>query len=533
MTSTTNQPPPDRPPPDHPPPDHTPGHPPESGPSAGAIPPSLSSRVASGAGWMVGARFLVRIMGFVNTIIVARLLVPDDFGLVAIGVTTMQLLQGLSELGVNQAIVRFRDATDDDVNTLFTFSAVRGVVLALILCAIAPVAAAFYDDPRVVGVFLGVMIYPLSLGFINPRFYEFERDLDFSREFYVVVLNKMAGVIVSIAVALIFRTYWAIILGLVTNGLVQLVLSYVMRPYRPRLTLASARKFLDFMGWLTACAFVNALNNKLPTLILARILGPAGAGNFFVGQQLAEMPITELAAPMTRAVYPGLSSLQGSDERMRRAYLKGVEALGALALPVGLGFALVAHDLIFLLLGEKWMGTIPVIEILSPVIGIHMIFAPTFYYALARGLTRLLFFRELIFLVLRLPVFIWATLSYGLIGAVSAFGVLGFVHMGLNMALYGRMTGRSWFEPLWTVRRSAVSALAMVAVFFALQAALPHGLDPAGIALLAGKIALAAITYGAMHLGLWRLAGSPGGIEAMLIDYGTRFGARLRRKRAA
>lgn len=478
---------------------------------------SLSARVASGAGWMIAARFLMRIMGFVNTIVVARLLAPDDFGLVAIGVTAMQLLQGFSELGVGQAMVRFRDADDRDVNTLFTISVLRGVLLAAILAALAPLAGAFYDDPRVVGVFLGVAVFPLCLGFLNPRFYEFERELDFSKEFYALVVNKMAGVIVSIIVAVIFRTYWAIILGLVTNGVVQLVLSYVMRPYRPRFTVASWRKLVDFVGWMTGFAFVTALNNKLATLVLGRVLGPAGAGNYFVGHQLAELPVTELAYPISRAIYPGLSSLQGSPERMRLAYLQGVEALGAIAVPAGIGFALIATDVIYLLLGGKWLDAAPVVALLAPVIGLQMIFMATFYYALALGLTRLLFIRELIFFLLRTPVFVWAAIAHGLHGAVVAIAAFGFVHMALNMALYGRMTQRSPFEPVWAVRRSLVAVIAMSTVYLLGDNIFPHPAGAAGLALLSTKIFAAAATYIGVHLAAWRVSGRPDGVEALAL----------------
>lgn len=202
----------------------------------------LGAKVASGAGLMVAARFLMRLFGFLNTIIVARLLAPDDFGIVAIGVTAMQLLQNLSDISVGSAVVKFRDADRKDIDTLFTLSMIRGVVIALFLVGLAPLMGLLYEDPRVTWIFLGVALYPLFIGFVNPSFYEFERDLDFSKEFVVLITNKLAGVVVSIAIAVIFRTYWAIILGLATNAFVQLILSYWIKPYRPRLTFASDRK---------------------------------------------------------------------------------------------------------------------------------------------------------------------------------------------------------------------------------------------------------------------------------------------------
>ena len=201
---------------------------PHVGPDTGE---SLSGRVAKGAAWILGAGIAARLLGAANTIIVARLLVPDDIGLVAVATITMQLLQGISDIGVSQAVVKFRDADRDDLNTLFTLSFLRGLFIGLILAIAAPFATYFYGDERMLYAFLGVAIFPVIIGLYNPRFFEFERDLKFSREFIATVFNRVAGVTVSIAIAVIFRSYWAIILGMLAGASVQLCLSYFMRPF--------------------------------------------------------------------------------------------------------------------------------------------------------------------------------------------------------------------------------------------------------------------------------------------------------------
>ncbi|VAW07937.1 hypothetical protein MNBD_ALPHA05-1049, partial [hydrothermal vent metagenome] len=109
---------------------------------------ALTGRVARGAAWIFGGGVFARLLGAVNTIVVARLLVPDDIGLVAVAIVSMQLLQGVSDIGVAQAVVRFRDADRADLDTLFTLSALRGLAIGLVLAAAAPVMAAVYNDPR-------------------------------------------------------------------------------------------------------------------------------------------------------------------------------------------------------------------------------------------------------------------------------------------------------------------------------------------------------------------------------------------------
>lgn len=484
-------------------------------PSAGGA--SLAARVARSAGWIVGGRLVMGLFGFLNTIILARLLAPEDFGVVAIGLTAMQILTNLSDIGVSQAVIRFRDADRDDLDTLFTLSAIRGVLIAAALCITAPFAASFYADPRVLYVLVGVSAFPLVTGFINPRFYEFERLLDYSKEFFAAVANKLAGVAVSIAIAVAFRSYWAIILGLATNGLVQLAFSYVMRPYRPRLSLASFRRIIGFSGWLTGVGLMAALNNKLDPLILARLLGVTGAGHYFMGLQLAELPTREIAFPATRAIYPGLSELQEDRGRANLAFLKGVEAMAAIAMPAAIGFALVARDVVPLLFGDKWLAAVPVVEIVTPIMGVQMPLLATQYFAMALGSTRLVFFRELIFFLIRTPVFIWTAINHGLTGAAAAVAACGVIHIVLNLALYSRTSGDHWARPVWRVRRSAGAALAMSAALLGLRAAGALDYWPP-LAQVGFEIVAGAAIYMTIHAILWRLEGLPDGVERLICD---------------
>ncbi len=489
----------------------------------------LTGRVARGAAWIMGGGLLARFLGAINTIIVARLLVPEDIGLVAVATVSMQLLQGLSDIGVSQAVVKFRDADRADLDTLFTLSALRGLGIGLVLAASAPVMAAIYDDPRMVGVFLGIAAFPVISGLINPRFFEFERDLNFSRDFISTVLNKLAGVLVSVTVAVIFRTYWAIILGLIAGGGVQLILSYAMRPYAPRFSFKSLKKVFGFSGWLAGVSFLAALNNKLDVPILARLAGSAGAGSFFMGLQLSEMATGQIALPLTRAIYPGLSTLQDDPERMRRAYLRGVSALGAFAMPAAFGFAFVARDLVFLLLGDKWLSAAMVIERLAPVIGLQALFYATQSYAMALGLTRLIFFRELLFLFIRLPVFIWAAIAHGLTGAVWAAAGLGLFHVALNLALYARASGRPFWQPLLSAHRSLAAVAVMTLYFLLLRPLLIGQADFTPAIRLIADVLIGAGVYTGFHTAIWLGEKRPGGVERDIADELKRQARRLRR----
>lgn len=490
---------------------------------------SLAAKVAKGAGWIVASRLMMRLFGLLNTIIIARLLAPEDFGLIAVGMTAVQLLQGVSDIGVSQAVVKFQDAGRDEIDTLFTLSALRGALIAAVMVAAAPLAGSFYGDPRMTLVFCGLAAYPLLFGLVNPRFFEFERSIDFSKEFVWEVAAKLIGVAVTISVAFAFRSYWAIVLGVVAGAMTQLILSYVMKPYAPRVSFAAVRRIWGFSGWLTGVSFIVALGNKLDSFVLARSAGAAETGTYWVGTQLAELPTSELAWPIARAVYPGLSAMQGDVERMRAAFLRGVEAVAAIALPAALGFAFVSIDLIHVLLGEKWNRSAIVVTWMTPAIGLQTVFMATHYYAMALGLTRLVFLRGLVVLLIKAPVFTYAAVTYGLVGAVLAASACTVFGAAMNLALYARASGRPAHEPLLAARRSFGAAAAMAIYFLLLRPLISvQSIDAPAIRLALDIFVGAAVHLCAQWL-LWVLEGRPAGVEQAVIDA---LGAARRRLRA-
>lgn len=476
---------------------------------------NLTHRVAKSALWIVGARFVMRALGFVNTIVLARLLTPDAFGVVAIATAGMQLLQGFTDFGVSQAVIKFRTTGREALDPLFTLSAARGVVITIMLVAAAPLAAQFYDDERVFWVFAGIAAYPFLTGFSNPAFHEYERDLELSKEFWLNAVNKLISVATSIAIAVTFRNYWAIIGGLAAAGAVQLILSYAMRPYLPRFTFKGAREVLSFSGWLFGVSAITALNNKIDMFVAARVMTPTEVGLYSVGGQFAELPTSEIAAPIARAVYPGLSVLQGEPDRVTAAYLKGVEAMSVIAFPAAFGLSFVARDATPLLLGPQWIDAIQVVQLVTPVLGFQAAFLATYYYALALGKARLVFFRELIYFVLRFPIFLWACLSYGFMGAIYASAGMGFIRVALGLLVYRQASGRRAYEPLLKAGRAMLATAVMCAYFLFVRPLIDLP-DSVPLLRLAIDVAAGAAVYALALLGIWRASGGPEGVEAQL-----------------
>ncbi len=481
-------------------------------------PRSLTDRVAFGAAWILGGRFVVRTLGLINTLILARLLAPGDFGLVAIGVTVMQLLENVSDIGVATTVVKYRNAGRSEYNTLFTISLLRGLAVAALLVIASLFADEVYDDQRMAAVFLALSIVPVFHGLMNPRFFEYERALDFSKEFWLAASNKLFGVVVSVSIALAFHSYWAIVLGLVAGAFLQTLMSWVLRPYRPGISLSALGSIGGFTGWLTGVSFVAALNNKLDVLILGRLVSPADVGAFFVGGSIASMPSGELATPMARAIYPGLAERQEEASNMREAYLRGVEAIAFIAMPASFGVAFLATELVALLLGDQWGRASVMLSYFAPALGVMTILSATNAYALAQGRAKLVFLREVVVFLFRTPVFVVSAMLYGLMGAALASAVGVTLITFLNAGLYARLSRRSPLEPFWRARRSFLGVAGMAVYFLFLR----DHLSPISDAPLALRVAAEVIIGASIHFAVvltaWRLESAPPGVERLALQ---------------
>ncbi len=477
----------------------------------------LTARVMRGAAIIVAGRFFLRIIGLVNTILLARLLTPEDFGLIAIGVVIIQILENMSDLSISRAVVKFRDASSEVFDTLFTISLIRGVIVMGIMFALALPAAAFYEDVRITNIFLALGLVSMVKSFRNPRFFEFERDLDFSREFIVSILTKIASVAVSIIVALIFRTYWAIILGIAAGTTMEVILSFVFRAYRPRLSFKAFNQLIGFMGWLSASSVVIALNNKIGPLVLGRIVGAGPTGSYYIGVQLSNLVGREFAAPIVRALYPGLSSLQGQHLRMRNAFLRGVEAMAAIVAPAAFGLSFISKDATTLVLGEGWDMAAMVLAVLSPIYGLTGMLSGGQSLAMAAGKVRPVFFRELYILIIQLPVLIYTATHYGLEGALWGSVCTGIIYIGLQSRLYAMTVDDHWWRPFWIARRGLGALIPMSIWFWGIRPEVMAIEKLPLIARLLTDCATGALLYGSTLLALWLLEGRPDGFERQVL----------------
>lgn len=491
----------------------------------------MKDRLTRGVAWIAGTRLIVNLVGFASTILLARLLLPADFGLVAIAMTIAAVLGSITELSLASALVHHDNPENRHFDAAWTLNIARALLLAGLMAVMAYPVSRLYADPRLFEIILVMAASTLIGGFSNPKLIVFTRNLVFWQEFVMGVSQKLAGFVVAIAIALIYQSYWALIIGSAAAQLVSVVLSYVLLPYRPRLQFAGSRSLLAFSVWLTLGRIVNTVTWRGDQLLIGYLLGAKPLGFYTFGDNLAGLPTREATGPIAQTLFPAFARLTGEPERLRAAYLRSQTLICAIALPIGCGFALVARPLVLAAVGEKWEPAIFIIQSLATIFAIQIVSSTLLPLALAMGETRALFRRDMGNMLFRFPLVTVGLVTGGLVGAVIARFISDVFTTLLNLALVRRLIGISITEQITANGRSGAAVGAMALVLGAMQHwAETGGRSVSSIFEIAVLIFAGALVYILALSALWFAARRPAGPEALIIEIVRGAGIALGRK---
>jgi O-antigen/teichoic acid export membrane protein len=481
----------------------------------------MLARTARGAGWLIGWQITTRMLGFLATLLLARLLTPADFGVVAIATGFVGAIEALAFLGVEEALVRERAPSRALYDTGFTLNVLRNAAIALLVAAAAAPVAGFFAEPRLAPVLLVLAAGIAVGGFDNVGMVDYRRSFAFSVALRQSILPRLISVALTIALALWLRSYWALIVGAVSLRLMQVAAGYVIHPYRPRFSLAAWRRLIGYSLWAFAQTVAVVLRDRSHALVIGRMLGAPAAGVYSVGSDIALMPINELLAPLSRVAFSSFASLDearpaheaGSPAATWRR-LVGVTAL--VTLPMGFGLSLIAADLVALAFGPHWAAAVPVMRVLG-VVGALMVFtylASTLYFAHARMAAS--FRVTCVSAAARLALLLGLLGPLGLVGAALAMAASEVVETAMYLALMARHYGLRWQALLGDVWRcfAATAAMAMALWGVGLGWAPLDGGSASAVAGLTRAVPLGIAVYLVVLLGLWLAMRRPPGPEA-------------------
>jgi lipopolysaccharide exporter len=472
--------------------------------------------IATGVAWMLAFKLTERSLGLVSTIFLVRLLAPADFGVMAMAMSLIAILELLKSFSFDVALIQRQDVRREHLDTAWSFNLIFGVLVSLLMVALAKSAAAYYAEPH-----LEAVTYALAVGWFIQSFENigpiaFRRDLKFRSEYRFLVAKKVATVMVTLPLAYWLQSYWALVVGVVAGKGLSVLISYVMHPHRPRLSVAAAADLLGISGWLLINNILYFLNERLTDFAVGRIAGARALGLYNISFEIANMPTSEIVAPINRAMLPGYSKIARERGDLGRTYLDTVGLTALFSMPAGLGVAALAAPLVTILLGAQWLPAIPLIAVLGVYGAIVSVGTNISSALLALGRQRALTSLAALRLALLAPAITWATGAFGVLGTAWAVLVVTAAVMPINFVILLPVLGIRGGQFIGAVWRPVVASAAMyVAVRGVLQGLSTAGLSSPLLQLTVGAVTACLALVATLGL-LWLASGRPEGAETVV-----------------
>jgi O-antigen/teichoic acid export membrane protein/CelD/BcsL family acetyltransferase involved in cellulose biosynthesis len=472
-----------------------------------------SNQMLKGSMWMVLMRWAVRSLGFVNTMVLVRLLQPSDFGVLAIATIISGFFEIFSETGQRLAIIRHPNPTREVLNSAWTVQIAICTTLAVLVWLCAPLAQTFFHNPHAPGVVQLLALRALLMGFENIGTVVFRRDLNFTREFKYNVYQRLATVIVTIILAVVLRSYWALAIGMVAGQAGTVLISYAMHPYRPWFGISKVRELWSFSLWILAGQTTSYFQSRMDQIALGPVIDAAQMGRYFVASDVATLPISEVLIPMGRAQYPVFVRLTHQPEKLKQSYLETLSLTAVLAWATGVGLALVSHDFAAVVLGAKWLSLAPLMPWLCLSAALFALSNTALTLHQATG-GAALFARQSWLRTIIMAILIFAAARGGnLTHVVMARFASALIFAPLVFVTLRRVVGVTLRDVWRENQRPAIAALGMSLVVLGLQYALT---DISVYARLFLCVAAGMVTYAGLLAALWWMSGKPPSFEAQV-----------------
>jgi lipopolysaccharide exporter len=470
--------------------------------------------------WLTSWRVITRVIGVGSTLILARILVPADFGLIAMASTFAAAVDALSQLGLQDALVRWQGDNRALYDAAFTLQVGRALLTSIVLVAGAPTAAWWFNEPRLIPVLWVLAATSAVTGFENVGIVEFRRNMRFDVQFRLLLVSRLVQLATTIPLALALHSYWALLIGGVASKVTRTVMTYMVHPHRPRFGFSGWRYLVGFSLWTWATCAASLVWDRCDPFVLGPRLGPARLGLYFIAIEIAMLPATELIAPIADALLAGFAVAQKEGTSSLR-HAPGVAAAMLLCLaPIIVTISCASGDIVAALLGPKWLAAQPVIAILTW----QCLFSPFSWVCsvamVANAKLKVNFVGQVIVSTVKLVVLVIAvtmTSRLDIIAAATAICV------AIESAVYILLLKTVETVHLRDIAGSVLRTILATGVTVLVLAELGLGWKivkaPPLTALFHGAIIglTSLAVYVIADFAMWRMAGQPAGSEARLI----------------
>jgi O-antigen/teichoic acid export membrane protein len=327
---------------------------------------SLAKQAGAAVGWKTAQLAGVKIIFLARLLILARLLSPEDFGLLAIAMVAIGFLLSITNLGMIPALVQHPDADENLYDGAWTVGVLRALTITGVVSLAAPVIAHLFAEPRATEIIRVLAFRPLLEAVSSIKVAELTRKFRFRSLALISLSEATVEAIIAIALVYVFGV-WALVVGALAGAMAGVVMSYFLAPYRPRLSLdrAAIRPLIRYGRWVFLTGLVSLTGSSVLQVVVSRRLGVAELGLYFLAAKLAFLPYEMASQVVGSVAFPLYARLQSNAAQAVQAFQTILTGIASMLLPIyGLMIAL-APTLVQDVLGPRWAGTAPVIQLLA------------------------------------------------------------------------------------------------------------------------------------------------------------------------
>ena len=358
----------------------------------------IRKNILSGIFYTAVSRYSNIVAGIFIGAVLARLLTPEEFGVVAIISVFISFFNLLSNFGISPAIVQHKSLTESDVSSIFSFSILLGLLLSAVFFFAAPFIASFYNEPVLINLsrlmalailFNSLQVVPNALNLKKLRF----KEIGIVR----VVVNVVSGII-AIILAYLGFSYYALVINSILTGFLIFIIFYIMAPVKPsyRLKINPVRKIARFSIFQFFFNFINYFSRNADNLLIGKYFSPSALGFYDKSYRLMMMPVQNLTFVITPVLHPVLSNYQNDTKVIFNAYYKIVKLLAIIGFPLSVFLYFNASEIIHIVYGPQWEQSIPVFKLLALTVGVQIVLSSTGSIFQATNRTDLMFYAGLI-----------------------------------------------------------------------------------------------------------------------------------------
>jgi O-antigen/teichoic acid export membrane protein len=327
---------------------------------------SLAQRTVRGGLWIFSLRVVNKGLGIIRTIILARFLAPEDFGLFGVAMLALSTLEVFSQTGFQEALIQKKGSVASYLDTAWTISVIRGLLLFLILLLGAPFFAEFFNASEAVLIIRIIAISTLLTGFRNLGILFLTKELDFKKKSFFEFSATFVDLMVSIFLVIMLRNVWALVWGGLAGNLVRLIMSFIIHPSRPRFKFEKekAAELIRYGRWLFGSGILIFLVTQGDDIFVGKILGVTALGYYQMAFLLSNLPATEITHVISQVTFPAYAKLQDNLPRLKSAYTEVMQVTLLVSFPIAGAIFTLGPDFIQIFLGSHWLPMVPALQVL-------------------------------------------------------------------------------------------------------------------------------------------------------------------------